>query len=157
MTYFIKLMNYDTFHIKINYCSKEPSHHDKFWMHTYIPNTNRIHANIHISIAVKPSAFGEFVVILLKMLIKTRNNVMSSAIRPENNFYNKTFVFIFSIVIYSRSCYIMKPHFWMVHLYDDKNVAVDRQEKFTYLGLYPVVLGTISKIQLQKGPMANSR
>ena len=50
----------------------------------YIPNTNRIQANIHISIAVKPSAFGEFVVILLKILIKTRNSVMSNAIRPED-------------------------------------------------------------------------
>ena len=50
----------------------------------YIPNTNRIQANIHISIAVKPSAFGEFVVILLKILIKTRNSVMSNAILPED-------------------------------------------------------------------------
>ena len=50
----------------------------------YIPNTNRIQANIHISIAVKPSAFGEFVVILLKILIKTRNSVMSKAILPED-------------------------------------------------------------------------
>ena len=50
----------------------------------YIPNTNRIQANIHISIAVKPSAFGEFVVMLLKILIKTRNSVMSNAIRPED-------------------------------------------------------------------------
>ena len=50
----------------------------------YIPNTNRIQANIHISIAVKPSAFGEFVVMLLKILIKTRNSVMSNAILPED-------------------------------------------------------------------------
>ena len=50
----------------------------------YIPNTNRIQANIHISIAVKPSAFGEFVVMLLKILIKTRNTVMSNAIRPKD-------------------------------------------------------------------------
>ena len=50
----------------------------------YIPNTNRIQANIHISIAVKPSALGELVVILLKILIKTRNTVMSNAIRPKD-------------------------------------------------------------------------
>lgn len=60
----------------------------------YIPNTNRIQANIHISIAVKPSAFGEFVVMLLKILIKTRNSVMSNAIRPE---YLKKEIFISSI------------------------------------------------------------
>ena len=50
----------------------------------YIPNTNRIHAIIQISIAVNPSDFGEFVVMLLKILIKTRNTVMSNAIRPKD-------------------------------------------------------------------------
>ena len=50
----------------------------------YIPNTKRIQASIHISIAVKPSAFGEFVVMVLKILIKTRNTVTSNAIRPED-------------------------------------------------------------------------
>ena len=47
------------------------------------PNTKSMQANIQISMAVSPSAFGELVVMLLKMLIKTRNNVMSNAIRPE--------------------------------------------------------------------------
>ena len=42
-----------------------------------------MHASIHISMAVKPSAFGEFVVMLLKMLIRTRKSVIRSAIRPK--------------------------------------------------------------------------
>ena len=33
--------------------------------------------------AVRPSAFGELVVMLLKMLMSTRKSVMSSAMRPE--------------------------------------------------------------------------
>ena len=49
-----------------------------------LPKTNKMHANIQISIAVNPSAFGEFVVMLLKMLISTRNKVISKAIRPKN-------------------------------------------------------------------------
>ena len=49
-----------------------------------LPKTNKMHANIQISIAVNPSAFGEFVVMLLKMLISTRNSVISKAIRPKN-------------------------------------------------------------------------
>ena len=48
-----------------------------------LPNTNRMQANIHISIAVRPSAFGEFVVMLLKMLMRTRKMVMRSAILPD--------------------------------------------------------------------------
>jgi hypothetical protein len=40
-------------------------------------------ASIQISIAVSPSALGEFVVMLLKMLIRTRNSVIKSAIRPK--------------------------------------------------------------------------
>ena len=46
------------------------------------PNTNRMHANIHASIAVSPSALGVLVVTLLKMLTKTRNRVTSRAILP---------------------------------------------------------------------------
>ena len=49
-----------------------------------LPNTNRIQASIQISIAVKPSAFGELVVMLLKILIKTRNSVINNAIRPAS-------------------------------------------------------------------------
>ena len=40
-------------------------------------------ASIQISIAVSPSALGEFVVMLLKMLIRTKNRVIKSAIRPK--------------------------------------------------------------------------
>ena len=53
--------------------------------HTYsikAPNTKRMHANIHASIAVRPSALGVLVVTLLKMLTSTRNNVISRAILP---------------------------------------------------------------------------
>ena len=46
------------------------------------PNTNRIHANIHASMAVKPSAFGVLVVTVLKILTRTRKRVTSSAMRP---------------------------------------------------------------------------
>ena len=46
------------------------------------PNTNRMHANIHASIAMSPSAFGVFVVTVLKMLMRTRKSVTRSAMRP---------------------------------------------------------------------------
>jgi len=55
-----------------------------------LPKTNKIQASIHISIAVNPSAFGELVVMLLKILIRTRNKVIKRAIRPKtdrNNTY----------------------------------------------------------------------
>lgn len=47
-----------------------------------LPNTKRIQANIQISIAVSVSAFGEFVVTLLKMLTSTRKSVIKRAILP---------------------------------------------------------------------------
>ena len=50
-----------------------------------LPNTNRMHASIQISIAVNPSAFGEFVLILLKMLMRTRKRVMRRAILPDKS------------------------------------------------------------------------
>ena len=46
------------------------------------PKTKRMHANIHASIAVNPSALGVLVVTLLKMLTSTRNKVTSKAILP---------------------------------------------------------------------------
>ena len=46
------------------------------------PNTNRIHASIQASIAVRPSAFGVLVVTVLKMLTRTRKSVTSKAILP---------------------------------------------------------------------------
>ena len=45
-------------------------------------NTKRMHANIQASIAVRPSALGVLVVTVLKMLTRTRNTVMSKAMRP---------------------------------------------------------------------------
>ena len=52
------------------------------------PNTNKMQTNIQISIAVSPSAFGELVVTLLKMLTSTRNKVIRRVILPdkENGF-----------------------------------------------------------------------
>ena len=47
------------------------------------PNTKRIQANIQISMAVRVSALGEFVVTLLKMLTSTRNSVIRRAILPD--------------------------------------------------------------------------
>ena len=49
---------------------------------TNAPNTNRIQTNIQTSMAVKPSAFGLFVVIALKIFTKTRKRVTSNVIRP---------------------------------------------------------------------------
>ena len=46
------------------------------------PKTNRMHANIQASIAVRPSALGVFVVTVLKMLTKTRNKVTNNPILP---------------------------------------------------------------------------
>ncbi len=46
------------------------------------PKTKRMQASIHISMAVRPSALGELVVMLLKMLMRTRKRVMRSAMRP---------------------------------------------------------------------------
>ena len=41
-----------------------------------------MHAIRYVSIAVNPSALGMLVVMVLKMLTRTRNTVMSSVIRP---------------------------------------------------------------------------
>ena len=48
------------------------------------PKTKSIQASIHISTAVSPSALGEFDLMLLKMLTRTRKRkrVMRSAMRP---------------------------------------------------------------------------
>ena len=48
-----------------------------------LPNTKRMQANIQMSIAVNPSAFGELVLTLLKMLTSTRNRVIKRAMRPK--------------------------------------------------------------------------
>ena len=50
---------------------------------SHLPNTKRIQANIQISMAVRVSALGEFVVTLLKMLTSTRNSVIRRAILPD--------------------------------------------------------------------------
>ena len=58
---------------------------NSFYCYTYsikAPNTKRIQANIHASIAVRPSALGVLVVTVLKMLTKTRNRVTKRAILP---------------------------------------------------------------------------
>ena len=46
------------------------------------PKTKRMHANIHASMAVRPSALGVLVVTLLKMLTNTRNKVTRRPILP---------------------------------------------------------------------------
>ena len=46
------------------------------------PNTKRTQTMTKASIAVNPSALGMLVVMVLKMLTRTRNTVMSSVIRP---------------------------------------------------------------------------
>ena len=49
---------------------------------TSAPNTKRMHANIHASMAVSPSALGVLVVTLLKILTSTRKRVTRRAILP---------------------------------------------------------------------------
>ena len=46
------------------------------------PKTNNIQANIHASMAVRPSALGVLVVTVLKILTSTRKSVTKSAILP---------------------------------------------------------------------------
>lgn len=46
------------------------------------PNTKMMQAITQASMAVSPSAFGELVWIVLKMLIRTRKMVTRSVIRP---------------------------------------------------------------------------
>ena len=46
------------------------------------PKTNKMQESIHISMAVRPSAFGVLVVTVLKMLTRTRNRVIRRAILP---------------------------------------------------------------------------
>ena len=50
---------------------------------SFSPKTKRMQASIQISMAVSPSALGELVVMLLKMLMSTRNRVIRRAMRPE--------------------------------------------------------------------------
>ena len=45
------------------------------------PKTKRMQASIQISMAVRPSALGEFELMLLKMLTSTRKRVIRSAMR----------------------------------------------------------------------------
>ena len=47
-----------------------------------VPNTNKMHENIHAAIAVGPSALGVFAVTVLKMLTKARNKVTRRIILP---------------------------------------------------------------------------
>ena len=49
---------------------------------TRAAKTNNMQEIIHVEIAVNPSAFGELEFTELKMLIKTRNKVTRSVIRP---------------------------------------------------------------------------
>ncbi len=49
------------------------------------PKTKRMQAITQAEIDVRPSTFGEFVVMLVKMLIKTRNRVTRRVMRPEVN------------------------------------------------------------------------
>lgn len=49
---------------------------------TKAPNTKSIHVKTQADIEVSPSTLGELLVMLVKMLIKTRNNVTSRVMRP---------------------------------------------------------------------------
>ena len=46
------------------------------------PKTKRMQENIHDEIALNPFTFGEFVVVVLNILINTKNKVTSNVIRP---------------------------------------------------------------------------
>ena len=49
---------------------------------TRAPKTNNIQTNIHAVMAFIPSALGDWVVTVLKILMSTRNKVINMAIRP---------------------------------------------------------------------------
>ena len=46
------------------------------------PKTNKIHDNTHAERALNPSAFGDVVGMLLKMLVRTKKRVTSKVILP---------------------------------------------------------------------------
>ena len=50
------------------------------------PKTKRMQERTHADMAVRPSTFGDFLVTLLKMLIRTRKSVTSKVSRPETSF-----------------------------------------------------------------------
>ena len=54
------------------------------------PKTNKIQENIQADIALIPSTFGEFVVLVLKILIKTKNRVTNSVMRPGTSLGSMT-------------------------------------------------------------------
>ena len=57
-------------------------------------------ANIHISMAVSPSALGEFELMLLKMLTRTRKRVIRSAILVKIKiflFFTFNHIFLFLV------------------------------------------------------------
>ena len=63
--------------------------HDFFLRHskkaypTRAPKTNNIQTNIHAVMAFIPSALGDWVVTVLKILMSKRNKVINMAIRPR--------------------------------------------------------------------------
>lgn len=69
------------------------------------PNTKIMQAMTHASMAVKPSALGELVWIVLKMLTKTRNIVTRRVIRPgmtsKTIFFNLMLGILFYVLIKS--------------------------------------------------------
>ena len=71
-----------------------------------LPKTKSMQANIHISIAVSPSALGEFELMLLKMLTRTRKRVIRSAILVK--IYCVNYRFIYTIIFPSRYFFV----FW---------------------------------------------
>jgi hypothetical protein len=50
------------------------------------PKTKRMQERSHAEIAVRPSTFGDCVMTLEKMLIKTRKSVTSNVNRPDTSF-----------------------------------------------------------------------
>ena len=50
---------------------------------TRAPKTNNIQTNIHAVMAFIPSALGDWVVTVLKILMSKRNKVINMAIRPR--------------------------------------------------------------------------
>ena len=76
-----------------------------------LPKTKSMQANIHISIAVSPSALGEFELMLLKMLTRTRKRVIRSAILEKKYVF---FVIHTLIIYFPNICFV----FWWLLQYN---------------------------------------
>ena len=102
-------------------CSMSPS------IPTNAPNTNSTQTITQASIAVRPSAFGMLVVMVLKMLTRTRKTVIRSVILVRSKIYLKLFS-VFAV------CSPSRHYIWRYEETDptdnDKHSCKKRQKSF---------------------------